>query len=44
MTVNGIGLLYEKTLKPFMESQVIDFIDNTYGKGLVIAPEGGNLC
>ncbi len=42
--LSGIELLVEEKLNPFLEGQMIDFVNFGYGEDFVISPEGGSSC
>jgi Fe-S cluster assembly iron-binding protein IscA len=42
--LNGIEILAEKKLLPYLEGQLIDFINSRYETGFSISPEHGSSC
>jgi Fe-S cluster assembly iron-binding protein IscA len=42
--VNGIGVLISDAVKPFADTNTIDYVNSPYGAGFTIAPAGGTYC
>jgi len=44
LSLNGIELLAEETLNPYLDGQMIDFVSSASGEGFVISQERGSSC
>lgn len=44
MELNGVQLLAEKSLSPFLDGQVIDYISSGGREGFTVGPDFGSSC
>lgn len=44
LSLNGIELLAEETLNPYLDGQMIDYVSSARGEGFVISQERGSSC
>jgi Fe-S cluster assembly iron-binding protein IscA len=42
--VNGIDVLISDAVKPFADTNTIDYVNSPYGEGFIIAPAGYTYC
>lgn len=44
LDMGGIELLTQKSMRAFLDGQIIDFVNSGYREGFVISPESGAAC